>query len=72
MDGKQIIKKYLMDIKVLYTSSSLHYEAEIQPENANGADTLQHELQERYYQHSEVSSIVLSIMMLTTKNIPYL
>ena len=41
----------------LKIEGSLYYEVLMQPENANGADTLPHELQEWYYQHSEMSNI---------------
>ena len=41
---------YSIDIKVVCKTSSLYYEVVhvMQPENANGADTLPHELQEWY------------------------
>ena len=41
----------------------------MQPENANGADALPHELQEWYYQHSEIANII--IIVVSTKNLPY-
>ncbi len=42
---------------MLYKPLSLYYEAVVQPENAMGTDTLPHELQNWYYQHSEMSNI---------------
>ncbi len=57
MNGKQIITTQLP--LNCYTNPRVIYEALMQPENANRADKLLHELQERHYQNSEMSNNLL-------------